>query len=302
MKVMIVEDEPITRMLISKSLEQWGYEVIICEDAEQAVSLLDKNKEVYIVLTDWSLPKMSGLALAEQLKRTHERFIYIIMLTNKSTEENLVEAMENGIDDYITKPFSPAELRARLRAGQRIAEQTLKLKFLANNDELTGIWNRRMLMGQMQNEWQRHTRESVQCCVIMLDIDDFKIINDTYGHAAGDITLRLFANAVKETIRPYDLFGRFGGEEFVLMLPKTDIEIGKKIAERVRKEVSNIQVTLNDETNFKVTVSVGIAEKQDTHLTVQTLIDRADDAMYLAKNNGKNKVAVWQYKKNEKEL
>lgn len=293
MNILVIEDEPVTRMLITKSVERWGYNVHEVESAEQGLEFLKNNNDFFIVLTDWSLPAMSGLTMSEEIRRGFDESIYIIMLTNKSGEQDLVKAMDAGIDDYITKPFSPGELRVRLRAGSRIVEQTQKLKFFANFDELTGIWNRRMLVQQMKIEWVRHEREKLNCSVLMLDIDHFKLVNDTYGHAAGDKALTIFANCLKDSVRPYDLVGRFGGEEFVVLLPNTNITEAKLISERIRVDVESMLIHLKSDSSFTITVSIGAAEKEDNDQSVQSLIGRADSALYFAKKEGRNQTVCW---------
>lgn len=293
MNILIVEDEPVTRMLISSSVKNWGYEVSQVESAEQALAFLNKNEDFYIILTDWSLPRMSGLEMAQHIRADSDEPKYIIMLTNKSNEEDLIEAMEAGVDDYVTKPFSPGELRVRLRAGHRIIEQTQKLKFLANFDELTGIWNRRMVVTQMRIEWTRHLREEHTCSVLMLDIDHFKLVNDTYGHAGGDEALRNFSEILRENVRPYDLVGRFGGEEFVVLLPNTSKLEAKEVAERVRVEVESKIIHIKNDCSFNITVSIGVAEQESTDKDVQELISKADSALYFAKKEGRNQTVCW---------
>lgn len=301
MNILVVEDEPVTRMLISNSVKQWGYEVSEVESAEQALSFLRQHKDYFIVLTDWSLPHMSGLVMAEEIRSRFDESIYIVMLTNKNEEEDLIEAMEAGVDDYVTKPFNPGELRVRLRAGSRIVEQTQKLRFLANYDELTGIWNRRMLVEQMRNEWIRHTREESVCSILMLDIDHFKIVNDTYGHAGGDQALRLFSQVIKESVRPYDLVGRFGGEEFVVMLPNTKLETAKQIAERIRTGCESMLIHLKNDCSFHITVSIGVAQQTPEDKSAQELIGKADSALYFAKKEGRNRSICW-FGENDEEV
>lgn len=293
MKILVVEDEPVTRMLISSSVESWGYEVSQVELAEEALTFLAHHDDFYIILTDWSLPRMSGLEMVQQIKHQFDEPKYIIMLTNKSNEEDLVEAMEAGVDDYVTKPFRPGELRVRLRAGYRIVEQTQKLKFLANFDELTGIWNRRMLVSQMRSEWQRHLREELTCSVLMLDIDHFKLVNDTYGHGAGDVALTIFSEVLQKNVRPYDLVGRFGGEEFVVLLPNTSKSEAKVVAERVRGEVESTIIHYKDDCSFNITVSIGVAEQEIADKDIQDVVGKADSALYFAKKEGRNQSVCW---------
>lgn len=292
MKILVVEDDPVTRLLLSRTCHEWGFTLIEAESAEDAMELLKRPEyaDIHILLTDWSLPNMSGVSLCQLLKSSMpNHLLYVVMLTNKSSTESLVEAMDKGVDDFISKPFEAEVLRVRLRAGFRIVEQSLKLEFLANHDELTELWNRRKLIQELEKEWQRFKRSNEKLSLLLMDIDHFKRINDTYGHLAGDAALKHFANLLKKQCRPYDIPGRYGGEEFILALPETDLDQATLVGNRLREQLAQHPLKF-EEYQIDLTVSIGVAEVAQDCSELQELITRADNAMYKAKRNGRDRV------------
>lgn len=295
MKVLVVEDDPVTRLLIVSNLAQWGHEAIEAETAEEAIELIrvDIESAPSLIITDWSLPEKSGLELCQYLKsQMGERLFYIIMLSRKSQSEDIVNAMDNGLDDYIVKPFVPDELRVRLRAGVRIVEQARKLQYLASHDELTQIWNRRMFDHHLNMEWEQSKRDGHALTVLMMDLDRFKQINDTHGHLIGDMALQHFSEIVRNELRPYDVFGRYGGEEFVALLPETNGEEASIVAERIREKVESTSLCIGDNKTINISVSIGVAQSRPYFSEVKCILKAADEAMYRAKRNGRNKVVI----------
>ena len=292
MKILVVEDDPVTRLLLVRACQDWGFEMIEADSAEVALELIKhpKHADIHIVLTDWSLPNMSGVELCETVKRALPNlFLYVVMLTNKSSTQYLVEAMEKGVDDFIKKPFEAEELRVRLRAGERIVNQSLKLEFLANHDELTELWNRRKLIQQLEQEWQRYVRGKETISLLLMDIDHFKTINDTHGHLAGDAALKHFADLLRQQSRPYDILGRYGGEEFIFALPETDEEQALLVGNRIREQLKHHPL-LFEQQQIDITVSIGVAEVNQDCSDLHDLITRADNAMYKAKRSGRDRV------------
>lgn len=295
MKILIIEDDPVTRLLIVRTMSQWGHEVIEAESGEQAIEIVEANLEQApnLLITDWSLPHMSGLEVCKYLKSSlKDHFFYVIMLTRKAESEDLVEAMEEGVDDYMVKPFAPEEFRVRVRAGMRIVEQAQKLQFLASHDELTELWNRRMVMHHLEMEWQRTLRDGLPMSIMMMDIDHFKSINDNYGHLVGDAALKHFADIIRKVLRPYDIVGRYGGEEFLTILPETDREQAKQVAERVRSSLEQSPLVIDQNHKMTMTVSIGIAQSDQTTKNIKCILGKGDEAMYQAKTSGRNKVVV----------
>lgn len=298
-KVVIIEDEPVTRLLLVKTISQWGYETLDFECAEDALSYFEnetgwEGKELRMVLTDWSLPNMTGLELTEMLKgqlKSHGPF-YIVMLTQKAEVKSLVKAMDCGVDDYIIKPFIPEELRVRLRAGERVLAQTLKLKYLASHDDLTGVLNRRALMKQLENVWAKFERDKQPSSVLMLDLDKFKSINDTHGHIVGDKVLKKLASVLQTILRPYDFVGRFGGEEFVALLTDTHIQEASLVAERIRVAIESTSLTIEPNKDLNFTASIGVAQFISSDNSAEKTLSRADAAMYEAKSQGRNQVVT----------
>jgi two-component system chemotaxis response regulator CheY len=288
--IVIADDEPVTRLLLEQSLISWGYTVHSVDDGNKVLTLLEQNPKLQILLIDWSMPGLNGIELCKILKSEKNILRYVVMLTSKSGTKSVVEAMEAGADDYLTKPFVPEELKVRIRAGCRILEQEKKLQIYANYDSLTGIYNRRMILSHLKNEWSRSNREKGNVFTCILDLDHFKKINDTHGHEVGDQALKLFCDIVNEQIRPYDYFGRYGGEEFMLVMPMADQHDCLFIAERIRVAIAESSLLLENGNRVSFTVSIGCTNKLANDDSHEHAIARADDAAYKAKNEGRNKV------------
>lgn len=293
MNVIVVEDDPVTRLLLCDTLSLWGYTVLEASSGAEALDLTNQYPEVQLVLADWSMPELNGIELCRRLKENNDRFMYFIMLTSKSGTDKIVEAMDAGADDFISKPFSHHELRVRVKAGAKIVEQEKRLQFYANYDALTKIWNRRMILEFLHNEFTRYQREQGVFSILLLDIDLFKKVNDTHGHLMGDKVLEFFCNIVSQQIRPYDVFGRYGGEEFLLIMPQTNPEDCLLIAERIRMAVAKTNWTLELGVAFTVTVSIGAVSVDASDNNADDLFRRADEALYTAKQQGRNKVVLW---------
>ncbi len=298
MRILLAEDDVITRRLLEAQLKNWGHELVVCSDGQQAWEQLNIDGAPKVVVLDWMMPGMDGLTLSREIRKLETKpYTYIILLTAKSRKEDIVEGLEAGADDYITKPFDPQELRVRIRAATRIVqlqedllEALKKSEFQATHDSLTGLWNRYAILGILQKELARGDRESVPVGVIMADVDHFKKINDTYGHLAGDEVLRQTAARMISALRPYDAVGRYGGEEFLLVMPGCSVQDALNVAERLRESFEKNLIT-NVEGTFSVTLSFGlvVVSGKDCHNT-DAIIGGADEALYKAKNLGRNRV------------
>jgi two-component system, cell cycle response regulator len=215
------------------------------------------------------------------------------MLTAKNRKQDLLIAMEAGADDYLAKPVDPSELRARILAGKRILELQQSLRFAATHDFLTNLLNRSEIIAALQREFSRSEREGKPATIIMADIDHFKRINDSFGHSAGDEVLKEVARRLKSDLRPYDVAGRYGGEEFLLILPGCDLPVGVRRAEEIRSLVSKDPIHTPCGTTSP-TVSIGVTVTYFSgELSVADVLQQADVALYAAKKNGRNRVEVF---------
>ncbi|MGS2721461.1 GGDEF domain-containing response regulator [Paraglaciecola aestuariivivens] len=288
MKIIVAEDDPVTQLLISETLKKWGYEVLIAQDGLEVLNLLKEHNDVQLFLLDWQMPELDGIKLCHHLKnRKGNDFCYIVILTTKKTTVNLVQALESGADDFISKPFYPEELKVRLKVGCRIIESENNLLFQAQHDPLTNTLNHRAIVDLLGQLWSRSVRDKSDLAVLMLDIDFFKRINDTHGHQAGDFALKHFCRLVKMELRPYDSFGRYGGEEFTICLPATDADQAISAAQRIRKRIENTPVEM-EKLRFNMTVSIGVATFSENQHSYKELLLHADKAVYAAKRNGRN--------------
>lgn len=258
------------------------------------------SNPVDVVLCDLEMPGMDGLKFLGLLAARHElRDIPVIMLTGREEKEQKVKGLEQGASDYITKPFDAGELVARVKVQLKIKtlqdhlkEQNRKLEELSNTDPLTQLANRRFLMKALEKEFHRSQRNGNALALVMADIDHFKKINDSYGHQEGDVVLKAVAGAIAEDLREYDLAARFGGEEFALVLPETALTKAIHVAERVREKVARLALA-GPLRGQQVTISLGVVAHPHKQVkTVDDLIRMADDALYGAKREGRNRVVI----------
>lgn len=298
MNILVAEDDAVTRRLLEAQLTKWGYEVTVCSDGLAAEASLQADTGPQLAILDWMMPGISGLSLCRKIRAwKHERYIYTVLLTARNQREDILEGLEAGADDYLTKPFDPNELRVRVRAGARIVElqrnlmEALKISdFRATHDALTSLWNRASILDVLGNELNRSARDGVAVAVIMADVDHFKHVNDRYGHLAGDAVLRKVADRIKSLVRPYDSSGRYGGEEFLIVLPGCSIEDAEETAERIRSSFSDNPI-ITSEGLFNVTMSFGVAaEDGGAETESDAMVRAADQALYEAKNSGRNRV------------
>ncbi len=298
MRILVAEDDPVSRHLLEAFLAKWGYEVIVAADGVEARRVLQHDNAPNLALLDWMMPGTDGVEICREVrKRAAEPYTYILLVTAKGQKQDILEGLEAGADDYLTKPFDPYELRARLRAGRRILElqeQLIlareQLRAEATHDSLTGVWNRAAIVEILHRELARAQRENTSVAAIMADLDHFKKINDTYGHLAGDAVLREVTRRMRASMRPYDALGRYGGEEFLVVAPGCDPATAFKIAERLRECVSREPVDIF-EGPFPVTLSVGVAASRETKEAEQ-LVQMADAALYRAKTAGRNRAEL----------
>ncbi|HEX2123187.1 MAG TPA: diguanylate cyclase [Thermoanaerobaculia bacterium] len=295
--IAIVDDDAAIRRLVRLFLHRAGYETFECTTGDEAEKALFERRWDLAIL-DRRLPDIDGLQLAEKLKANADfRPRYIIMLTGEDEQEDKIEGLESGADDYITKPFQYRELLARIRAGQRIVtlqtelmETNKRLELLSITDGLTKLHNHRYFQDELGRAFEESQRYGRPLSLAMIDLDYFKKVNDTYGHAVGDDVLKSAAALFRDSVRSTDLVARYGGEEFAVMMPETELDDGITFAEKIRGlvETTPFQTQAGP---LEATVSIGVASVPHTRIaTAKELIVAADKALYRAKKNGRNQV------------
>ena len=295
MKILLVEDSAVDRHNIGRYLQEWHLDFTAVESGTKALKILESLNPPTMALLDWLLPGMDGIDLCRRIRARggNGQYIYTVMLTAKNRKQDLLTAMAAGADDYLAKPVDASELRARIMVGKRILDLQQSLSFAATHDFLTDLLNRSEIVSALQREISRSEREGRPATVIMADVDHFKTINDSMGHAAGDTVLKEVAERLKSDLRPYDLAGRYGGEEFLLILPGCDLKTGVRRADEIRRLVERTAVSTGCGT-AKVTVSMGVTVTPSTRgETLAGVLQQADSALYVAKNNGRNRVEAF---------
>jgi two-component system cell cycle response regulator len=303
-RILVVDDHPDNIELLQASLEAQGYVVESAEDGQEALDCIYRTPPD-LVLLDVMMPKMNGLEVARRIKNDPALpFIPIILQTALDSTEDMVQGLDSGADDYIIKPLNFRELQARVKSLLRIkmlqndltqrerqlSEANSRLLATARTDELTQLDNRRYLQERLHDMWRYSDRLHEPLSLVMCDIDRFKPVNDRYGHQAGDVVLKQFATLLKSAARDIDRVGRYGGEEFLLLLPGTVLDAAVTFAERVRSEVEQHTFTFNGKTMHR-TMSCGVAAGPHPRIAnEEALIKAADEALYVAKESGRNRV------------
>lgn len=298
MKFLVADDSPVMRRLLQVTLENWGYDVILADDGEKAWAVLQSEDSPSIAILDWIMPVYTGPEVCRMLRGLKSRsYTYVLLLTSKSQREDIVEGMGAGADDYIVKPFDKHELEVRIRAGRRIVdlqEELIRaqeqLKEQATRDPLTSCWNRFAILEILEKELHRARRERRPLGVAMVDLDHFKEINDTEGHFAGDHVLREVVRCMVNSIRAYDAVGRYGGEEFLIILPGCDEMKLRTQAERLRNNIAQLKLEFGGRM-LPITASFGVSSADLPEiLQPLDLVVAADEALYEAKRSGRNRV------------
>ncbi len=290
MGILLVEDSRIDRHQIGRYLRQWNFDFVAVANGNEAWELLQKPDAPGLILLDWMLPGMDGIELCHRIRSlgADGTYFYVVMLTAKQRKRDLLSAMAAGADDYLAKPVDPSELRARVLVGKRILKLQQSLRFSATHDFLTKLLNRGEIVAGIDRELARSQRTGQPVAILLADVDHFKQINDSLGHAAGDEVLKQLAHRLRSELRPYDLAGRYGGEEFLLVLPTCDLRPACNRAEQIRVSVSKdpVRTTFG---SIPITISVGLAiGRPGTDVESEELLQEADRALYLAKQKGRN--------------
>lgn len=300
MKILIADDDAMSRCLLMRTLEREGYEVVAVNNGQSALQQLCFADGPRLALLDWMMPELQGPEVCTELRKQQNRpYVHIVLVTSKREKQEIVAGLEAGANDYLTKPWDPAELIARLRVGQRIllledrlveARETMRYK--ATHDHLTALLNRGSILDLLSRELTRTRRED-GCTVIMLgDLDHFKGVNDSYGHVVGDEVLREVARRLLVSVRSYDFVGRYGGEEFLIVLNNCNSSQAVARAEEVRNGISNHPVETSRGA-LPITMSLGVLASRNWNLRlVEEILSQADVALYRAKSDGRNCVRL----------
>lgn len=291
MKIVLVEASRIGRKILAEMLEKQLYSVVCFSDGSAAYDYVKNGGEIDVLLTGMEVAGMSGLELCWQIRDLvpDENPLYIMVMSSSVDIDNAVMALDSGADDYVGKPPNPPELYAKLRSGQRLINMQKELHRLAHTDDMTGLLNRRAFLSKADNFVELLGQGANCLSAILLDIDRFKSVNDTYGHLAGDAAIC----AVADVLKSVDFVsGRLGGEEFSIVLPHKTLEEGAELAEQLRQSIEALSIVYEN-ISFSITASFGVSEwRQSGSDTLTNLLKRSDEALYAVKEGGRNKVVV----------
>jgi len=298
MRILVADDDLVSSRILERALVRLGHETVVVSDGPEAISALLAPDCPRMAILDWMMPGADGLEVCRAIREKATHYGYLILLTARDRHEDLLAGLDSGADDFLTKPFDLNELRSRIRSGTRVLELQeglLKaqdaLSVLATSDHLTGLWNRRMIVEHLMRELPRAAQEKRPLAIAMADVDEFKKINDKHGHPVGDEVLQQVAARMQLALREYDAVGRYGGEEFLVILPGCDADTGFAAAERVRTLVA-AEPVMTDGGLLQVRVSIGVAWTEPGVVKCVDLIKSADDALYRAKTSGRNRVGL----------
>jgi diguanylate cyclase (GGDEF)-like protein len=293
MKILVADDQSFLAGLLAEQVRPWGYEAVVVHDGQAALDLLRAANAPSLALLDWLMPGLDGIEVCRQLRQdAGRRYSYLVLMTGQGGRQEMIDGLEAGADDFLVKPVDPAELKARLGTGRRIITLQEQLRDLALRDALTGLSNRAAILAALEQELVRSRRAAAPLGILLADIDHFKHVNDSHGHLAGDAVLRAVSARLREVVRPYDAVGRFGGEEFLLVLPGCDSRTAATLAERLRCHVAVAPVE-TEGVSIPVTLSLGVAAwAEGGPADSVALLRAADEALYRAKGAGRNRVAL----------
>ena len=298
-EVLVVDDSPVYRKLVEQVLSGEPYSLLFASNGAEAVDLYQRHSPC-IVITDWMMPDFSGLELCERIRADNTRpYTYIILMTSNIEKGNVVKGLQAGADDYLTKPFDPGEMLARIGVGRRITDlnreialKSQKLEEAARTDPLTRLPNRRAIEDWTGRQLRGAARHGYWLWVVLGDIDCFKTINDTFGHDAGDIVLKTFADILNKNTRASDISGRLGGDEFLLVITHVDPKQVEATVNRFREQFAALSFPFQGQ-SVSVTASFGVAGFHSKDAAeFSALVRKADQMLYEAKRAGRNLVRV----------
>jgi two-component system, cell cycle response regulator len=299
MKILIADDDPVSRLLMQRQLEKDGYEVVLAQNGRAAAEiLLGSDDGPRLALVDWMMPELDGPGLCREVRSGRHKgsYIYIVLLTSRQDSGDVVAGLEAGADDYMTKPCRPTELRARLYTGRRILalEENLvqareEMRFKATHDALTSLWNRASILSLACSELRRAARQATPTSLLLCDLDHFKQVNDKYGHLAGDAVLEEVARRLIATLRAYDAVGRYGGEEFLILLSNCGDQVLRARAEDIRAAIASTLIQTGTAA-LSITISIGAmtCDNWKDGQSLESVLAQADKALYRAKAAGRN--------------
>lgn len=295
MKVLIAENDPDLFAALENDIKELGHEVISANNGKDAWEVIQKG-EVRLAFIDRMIPEIDGIEICRktrhEIQQEKSKNIYIILITGKNNKDDILEGLSAGVDDYLTKPIDFVELKVRLQNGERIIHLEDSCIELSSYDRLTNLLKRDKILELLDEEIHRGWRENRPTGVILADIDYFKQINDTYGHFAGDKVLAEVALRVKNSIRPYDKAGRYGGDEILFVLPNCGVDIVKLVGERLCRSVNEKKIK-TESALLDVTITLGGTSSDISSQTSRdNLINACDKALYLAKEQGRNRVVA----------
>jgi diguanylate cyclase (GGDEF)-like protein len=299
MQTLVVDDSPVYRQLVTSYLQEWRFPYTIANTGSEAWTLLQRPDCPKLVLLDWVLPDIDGIELCRRIRQAGagNSYTYVILLTGKDTQKDMLEALEAGADDYLAKPFEQQELRARLLVGKRIidlheelAAARESIRFAATHDPLTGLMNRKETYDFLNRELERAKRSGKPLSVVLADVDHFKAVNETQGHIYGDEVLKEITRRLQSKLRVYDGMGRYGGDEFLIILTDCDSMTAVIKADDLRAQVCTKPI-VSSHVSRNIALSMGVAVSTDhPDGDIGSLINQANRGLYSAKQKGRNRV------------
>jgi two-component system cell cycle response regulator len=300
-KILVADDDVVSLRMMQRVLKQHGYEVITATDGREAVNILADVDGPRLALIDWMMPELDGPGVCREVRDQHTgSYVYMLLLTARESSEDVVIGLKAGADDYLTKPCHPSELEARLHTGRRILQLEDKLveareemRYKATHDGLTSLWDRTAILALLRSELNRSLRGQKPVSVLLCDVDNFKQINDSHGHPVGDEVLQEVSSRLLDSVRLHDAVGRYGGEEFLIMLNGCGEADMRLRAEQVRGAICDRPIQTERGPIF-VSMSLGAitVEKWEKFLPMEPLLKQVDAALYRAKAAGRNRVAL----------
>jgi two-component system, cell cycle response regulator len=310
LRILVAEDDTISRTILAKAVEKFGHECLVVEDGEKAWELFQCTPEVDVVISDWMMPGIDGPELCRRVRAINSGwYTFFIFLTALGDKQHLLEGMQAGADDYLTKPLDREQLQVRLIAASRVnslhrqlneqkdelAKLNRELFAMSRRDPLTRLGNRLRLREDLETLGAQAQRYGHSYCAMLCDVDFFKAHNDTYGHLAGDEVLKRVADVISEHLRGGDIAYRYGGEEFLIVLPEQSLESGVSIADRLRRAVEDLGISHEKNPPGVVTISLGVAAlSAGEPKSADDLLKEADEALYRAKESGRNCVVSYE--------